>query len=132
MGLSLLGLGISSYLAFASFRGEVPFCGSAEGCALVQRSSYAGLWGLPLAFWGALLYLLLASLPLVRGDRSSPAAWEPGASMALALGGMGYSAYLTWVELFVLYAVCWWCVASALVFAVLAALTSWRAWGALS
>ncbi|MBI4232880.1 MAG: hypothetical protein HY686_00375 [Chloroflexi bacterium] len=48
--------------------------------------------------------------------------------MILALAGLGYAAYLTWLELFVIGAICWWCVASALVLACLAGLTTWRAW----
>jgi uncharacterized membrane protein len=44
----------------------------------------------------------------------------------LALSGFGFSAYLTYRELFTIDAICQWCVASAVVMAALALLTVWR------
>jgi uncharacterized membrane protein len=45
---------------------------------------------------------------------------------ALAVSGFGFSAYLTYLELFVIHAICQWCVANALLLTALAALTAWR------
>jgi len=48
------------------------------------------------------------------------------AGAVLALGGFGFSAYLTYRELFTINAICQWCVASAVLMTVLAVLTVWR------
>ncbi|GBD11542.1 Vitamin K epoxide reductase [bacterium HR23] len=131
VALAGLGLGISGYLTVSHYLGQAPVCGPSHGCAIVQSSPYAQLWGVPVALLGLLFYLVLASLPLAERR------WPPlkdGALMGgfvLALGGLGFSAYLTWLELFVIYAVCWWCVASAVVVALLTGVTLRRAWRAL-
>ena len=57
--------------------------------------------------------------------------WLPGdngriAGALLALVGFGFSAYLTWLELFEIDAICQWCVASAVLMTILAVATSWR------
>ena len=87
----------------------------------MQSSSYAELAGVPVALLGLIGYaLILASLAV-------PA--EPGrmAGALLALVGFGFSAYLTWVELFEIDAVCQWCVVSAVLMTALAAASVSRA-----
>ena len=83
-----------------------PFCvGGGGGCERVQSSPYAKLAGVPVAVLGLAGYVaVLASLALP--DRSVTA--------FLALIGAGFSAYLTYLELAVIDAVCQWCVASAI------------------
>ena len=51
---------------------------------------------------------------------------DPGASPAPCWGwsAVGFSLYLTYLELFVIDAICQWCVASAVVMTALAALTA--------
>lgn len=130
MGLALLGMGISAYLTFTHYRGLEPFCLGERGCAVVQASPYAVLLGIPVALWGLLLYSCLALLSLAEAIR--PQAQLPArlGSMALAGGGALYSAYLTWVEVAIVRAICWWCVASAGVVALLALTAGVRAWRA--
>jgi uncharacterized membrane protein len=77
----------------------------------VQSSPYAKLGGVPVAIVGLAGYLaVLASLALP--DRALTA--------FLALVGAGFSAYLTYLELAVIDAVCQWCVASAVIMTALA------------
>ena len=45
-----------------------------------------------------------------------------------ALGGLIFSAYLTAMELFVIHAICWWCVGSATIITLLFAITVARVW----
>jgi uncharacterized membrane protein len=44
----------------------------------------------------------------------------------LCLGGLGFSAYLTYRELFTLHKICEWCVSSAVLIAVITCLAVWR------
>jgi uncharacterized membrane protein len=118
---ALLGLGIAGYLTIVHYAGGTPACGIAHGCATVQASEWATLAGVPVALLGALGYLAIVS-----------ALWIPGelarlAGAALAVGGLGFSAYLTYREVFDIHAICQWCVASAVLMTILAATCATRA-----
>lgn len=120
-GLALLGLAVAGYLTYVHYAELEPFCaGGGGGCDRVQNSSYAELVGAPVALLGLLGYgLILVSL------------WVPGdagrlTGALLALVGFGFSAYLTWIELFEIDAVCQWCVVSVLLMTGLALTTAWR------
>jgi uncharacterized membrane protein len=108
--LAVVGLLISAYLTWVHYAGVAPVCvGGSGGCETVQASSYATLLGVPVAALGLVGYSgLLLSAFLRGGD---------GAYLGLlvALVGTLFSAYLTYLELFVIHAVCEWCVASATV-----------------
>jgi uncharacterized membrane protein len=121
-GLALGGMAVAGYLTYVHYAGLEPFCaGGGGGCERVQSSSYAELAGVPVALLGLIGYaLILASLAV-------PA--EPGrmAGALLAFVGFGFSAYLTWVELFEIDAVCQWCVVSAVLMTALAAASVSRA-----
>jgi uncharacterized membrane protein len=83
----------------------------------VQSSDYAELAGVPVAVLGTIGYALILASLLVPGDAGR------FAGALLGLVGVGFSVYLTYLELFVIDAICQWCVASAVVMAALAAVT---------
>jgi uncharacterized membrane protein len=115
-GLAAIGAAISGYLTYVHMTDRPVICGGQASCATVQSSEYASIGGVPIALLGLLFYLVIAALALAAVVRS-------GALLALfglALGGVLYSAYLTWVEVAVLEAICFWCVASALVVGLIA------------
>jgi uncharacterized membrane protein len=115
--VALIGLGIATYLTVVHYAGGTPVCAIAHGCATVQKSHYAELFGLPVALLGGLAYLgILAAL--VRDDEDARTA-----AAGLAIVGLGFSAWLTYVEVFQLHAICIWCVGSAVCMALLAPLT---------
>ncbi len=64
--------------------------------------------------------LILGSLLMREDDRAR------FATAALTLGGFGFSAYLTYRELFTLHKICEWCVSSAVLVTVLMLLAVWR------
>jgi uncharacterized membrane protein len=118
------GLGIAGYLTAVHYAGGTPVCAVSHGCATVQQSEYAELAGVPVALLGLAGYVaILASLA-----RDGEAARTVTAFLALA--GFGFSAWLTYVELARLDAVCSWCVASAVCMTLLAALSVRRMLGA--
>ena len=112
--LALLGIGISGYLSYTHWTHSTVVCTGFHSCDYVQQSDYATLGGLPIAFLGLLLYAGILAGALVARGGTAPASLAGLAVFTLALAGALYSAYLTYVELFVLHAVCLWCVASAL------------------
>jgi uncharacterized membrane protein len=111
------GLGIAGYLTIAHYAGASPVCAISHGCATVQQSRYAELAGVPVALLGLAGYAaILASLARDgEGARTLTA--------FLTLAGFGFSAWLTYVEVARLDAVCSWCVASAVCMTLLAALS---------
>ncbi|HSE95364.1 MAG TPA: vitamin K epoxide reductase family protein [Methylomirabilota bacterium] len=108
-GLATVGLGVAAYLAATKLAGgSALFCRGVGGCEVVQASRYARFLGLPTAAWGAGLYAAVGGLALAGlGARR----WL--AAFLLAVAGVAFSAYLIYLELFVIGAVCWYCVVSA-------------------
>lgn len=115
MLLCLVGVGISAYLSWAYTTGNTPVCGASGGCGAVQNSPYARIAGVPIPILGLGVYVILIGLGLL-------AIWweaqrEPLllALFGFALAGLLFSGYLTYLELFVIEAICKWCVGSAVV-----------------
>jgi uncharacterized membrane protein len=118
---ALLGIGVAGYLTYVHYAGLQPFCaGGGHGCERVQSSVYARLGGIPVAVIGLAGYLAIAAALIAPGEPARLAA------AGLAVIGFGFSAYLTALELFVIDAICQWCVASAALLTALAILTIWR------
>jgi uncharacterized membrane protein len=108
--LAVVGLLISGYLTWVHYMGVTPVCvGGSGGCETVQTSSYATIFGVPVAVVGLVGYSGLLLSALLRG--------EIGVYLGflVALVGTLFSAYLTYLEVFAIHAICEWCVASATV-----------------
>ena len=121
--LAIAGLGIAVYLTIVHYQGGDPVClAGGGGCAKVQDSDYADLLGVPVPLIGIGGYLTLLAAAALPGDR--------GRFLGVFAGlvGVGFSIYLTYLEIFEIEAICHWCVASAVVMtlALIAALV--RAW----
>jgi uncharacterized membrane protein len=116
--LALTGLAIAIYLTIVHYDHSSPVCvGGGGGCEKVQTSDYAELAGVPVALIGAIGYAAILLSLAVPGDSGR------FAGALLGLVGLGFSLYLTYLELFVIDAICQWCVASAVVMALLATTT---------
>lgn len=122
--LAAAGLLVSIYLSWVHFVGVPPVCvGGSGGCETVQSSRYATVSGVPVAVLGIAGYAALLTSAVLRG--------EVGVYLGflISLVGTLFSAYLTYLEIFVIHAICQWCVASAAIMAaalVCAAAAAWR------
>jgi len=100
------------------------------GCDVVNQSPYSVFLGVPVAAWGFLTYGLLLLLALLwRRASAQHEVWLGWSVCAVSGWGVVFSAYLTAIELFVLNAVCPFCVVSAFLIIcifVLAAIDVWR------
>lgn len=123
--LTLAGLGVSLYLLTVHWGWWNAVCLGVGDCELVNTSRYSELFGIPVALLGALTYLALfvLSVATLRGLYPELAR---RATFALAAFGVVFSAYLTYIELFVLYEICPWCVASAVIITAIAVLSAWE------
>jgi uncharacterized membrane protein len=120
--LALAGIGVATYITIAEFGGGTPKClAGGHGCETVARSHYSHLAGINVAAIGISGYVLLLIAAAVPGD-----AGRFGGFLT-ALVGFGFSAYLTYLELFVIDAICQWCVASAVLMTLLLVVNGARA-----
>jgi uncharacterized membrane protein len=120
LGLTLAGLGVALYLTYVHYAGVQALCEIAHGCEKVQTSEWSKLAGVPVAVLGLLGYVgILASL-FVPGEAGLIA----GAAQSIV--GFGFSAYLTYRELFSIEAICIWCIGSAIILTALALVTTIR------
>jgi uncharacterized membrane protein len=120
--LALAGIGVATYIAIAEGGGGAPKClAGGHGCETVAKSHYSHLAGINVAVIGIFGYVALLAAALVPGDAGR------FGGFLLALVGFGFSAYLTYLELFVIDAICQWCVASAVLMALSLVVSATRA-----
>lgn len=113
--LALAGLLISSYLTLykLGYLGEIQ-C-TIGGCETVQTSRWAVFLGLPVSAWGLGAYVTILALAIAGVQpRFARARWVALALFALSGVGVVFSAWLTYLEAFVIHAWCQWCVISAI------------------
>jgi uncharacterized membrane protein len=112
--VAAFGIGVATYIAIADSGGGAPVClAGGSGCETVANSTYSHVFGVNIAVFGIFGYVLLLAASLLRGDLARMAGF------GVSLVGFGYSAYLTYLELFKIEAICQWCVASAVLMAAL-------------
>ena len=110
--LAVAGLVIAAYLLSVRLAGELPACPISGGCETVQQSEYSAIAGIPVAGIGVVYSAVLLVATGVW--------WRLGDRRALYVAyGLGLLAtlmvaYLTYLELFVIHAICTWCVAFGL------------------
>lgn len=120
-GLCVLGCGIAGYLAYVEITSAEAICGPVGHCQIVQQSEYARVFRilpvglLSLAGYGLILIVWLAG-------RSSSARFSDLANLVLlglAVFGILFSIYLTFLEPFIIGATCLWCLSSAILMTIL-------------
>lgn len=130
--VALVGVFVALYLAMykAGMIGTLA-CGGGE-CETVQASRWADFIGIPVALWGVGFYVLVFALALMTTlDRWAASRTLPLALVLLTGWGVLFSGWLTYLELFVIHAICRWCVVSAVIAVVLFGLTWWDFKGGL-
>lgn len=113
LALSLAGIAVSAYLTLVHYRDDLLVC-AVGGCHTVQKSPYAELEGVPVAVLGLGMFVALTVLNLLRRVRPQWAETLTLVMFGLVLAGSIFAIYLTYLELFVIHAVCQWCVLTAL------------------
>jgi len=108
-GLAAAGLAIALYLSANALAGTAAACLPGGGCEAVAQSEYSHWLGIPVAFFGILFSGVLLSLVMAwwrTGDRRLLVA-----GYAQGLFGVVIVLYLRYLELFIIGAICPWCVA---------------------
>jgi uncharacterized membrane protein len=126
VGLSVVGLVVSSYLVYIKFDPGSLLCTGVGDCAAVNASRYSEIGPVPVAVLGVLAYLFLLVSLLLESRFAFIEEWGPAAQFMTALAGTLYSAYLTYIEVAVIEKICPYCVTSAVVITVILVITSFR------
>jgi uncharacterized membrane protein len=113
LAVSAAGIGVAAYLTYVHYQPAALICTAGGGCETVQDSKYAVLAGIPvavlgLAAWVAALVLTIWDSELART-----------LTAALALAGLAFAVYLVVLQLFVIDAICVWCMSNDVVLAPL-------------
>ena len=114
--LALAGIFISLYLTLYKIGVIGELSCSIGSCETVNTSKWSRFLGLPVAAWGLVFYLDVFVVALVGTMRRFE--FEPAISFVLvgeAAVGVLFSAWLTYLELGVIHAICIWCVTSAVI-----------------
>lgn len=126
LAFSILGLVVSLYLLYIKLYPAAPFCTGFGDCAAVNASVYSRVGGVPVALLGALAYAALIALLLLERKLPILRDWGVYLEFGLAFAGTLYSAYLTYIELFVIHKVCPYCVTSAVAVTLVCVLSALR------
>jgi uncharacterized membrane protein len=122
--VAALGIGVATYITIADSGGGAPAClAGGSGCETVAGSSYSHIAGINVAVFGIVAYVLLLASAFVISDLAR------FGGFAVALGGFGFSVYLTYLEIFKIEAICQWCVSSAVLMTILFLLNATRLLG---
>jgi uncharacterized membrane protein len=114
--LALVGACIAVYLTLFKLGIIGTLSCSIGSCEQVNTSKWARLLGAPVAAWGVGFYVavlavaIAGTLPQYVDSRRISRAL-----VVLSTTGLVFSAYLTALELFVIHAICMWCVTSAVI-----------------
>jgi uncharacterized membrane protein len=119
-GLIVLGIAVAGYLSYVETQAVEAICGPIDDCNTVQQSRYARLFDvLPVGVLGLMGYIALLTAWLARR-------FIPQLEKTAAIGFFGmaffavlFSLYLTYLEPFIIRAVCIWCLTSAVIVTIL-------------
>lgn len=111
--LAVAGLFVAGYLTYTAYNSDALVC-SVGDCKTVQNSQYAKIGGIPISIFGLGMYLTVIGLGIARWRRSEWSYVATIVAFALAFAGTLYALYLTYLEIWVINAICQWCVASAI------------------
>ena len=123
----VIGLVDSLYLLWIKIANDKVYCLQGIGdCWTVNTSRYSSIAGIPISVFGILGYALILAVFIL--EEKHPTIKEHGLNILFGLTLLGalYSIYLTYLELFVIYAICPFCVVSALAMLVLFGQTVYR------
>jgi uncharacterized membrane protein len=123
--VALAGVFVALYLTLYKL-GYIGTLACAVGsCETVQTSKWATLLGFPVGAWGVAYYLAVLALSLLGlTGRFVDSRGLSDILLAVTAFGLLFSIWLTYLELFVIHAICQWCVVSAILAAILFVL-SW-------
>ena len=124
--IALIGVFVSLYLTLykLGYIGTLA-CGTG-GCETVQLSKWGDFLGVPVAGWGVVYYVAVLGLAIASVQERFADSRRLTTTLLFVTGwGLLFTLWLTYLELFVIHAICRWCVGSAAMTILLFALALW-------
>lgn len=111
LGLSIIGLGDSIYLTIKHYTHSDINCSIFNGCDLVTTSTYSTILGVPVALLGVIFYGFIFAFVLMHSRSKS----KKSLVLLLSISSIGFliSMWFVYVQVFILEAICLYCVISA-------------------
>jgi len=117
---AFLGLLDALYLLVIKLTEEPALCIQGLGdCWSVNTSKYSEIYGIPVSLLGALAFLAIVLNLSLENTSKFLSKYGTLAFFGITLTGTIYSAYLTYLEVWVIHAICPFCIISALLMLLL-------------
>ncbi len=115
VGFAILGAADAVYLLIYKLTGNPHMCLGNGGCHNVNFSPYSEIRGLPVSVFGIAAYLAILCILVLETRVKIAKENGPLAIFGISLCGVAFTAYLTYLEIYVIHAICPFCVVSAIV-----------------
>lgn len=110
--LALIGFIDAAYITAEHYLERIPPCSVLKGCETVLTSKYAAMWGIPVALVGAIYYgtVFILAINYFQNKKRELMTWVN------RLTGLGLlaSAGFVYLQVFVIEALCLYCIISAI------------------
>ncbi len=110
--ISIIGFADASYLTAQHFRGVGPNCSISDMCEIITKSTYSVVFGIPVALGGAVYYLVIFVGTLLYYEKSYQLFHK--IIPYITTIGFLFSIWFVYLQLFVLHAICMYCMGSAI------------------
>ncbi len=117
--LACLGALDAIYLLVYKLTGNDAMCLASGGCHDVNFSAYSEIGKIPVSVFGIAAFLVIAAILLLEPRMKLAKENGPLAIFGISLAGVAFTAYLTWLEIYVIHAICPFCVATAVIIALI-------------
>jgi uncharacterized membrane protein len=112
--LSILGAADAIYLLIYKLTGNPHMCLGNGGCHNVNFSPYSEVSGIPVSVFGICAYFAILCILFLEARVKIAQENGPLVIFGISLGGVAFTAYLTYLEIYVIHAICPFCVVSAI------------------
>ena len=116
---AILGAADSLYLLIYKLTSNNLMCLGSGGCSTINSSRYSEIYGIPVSLLGLLAYLAIVVVHALEPRLKLAEEHGPLLVFGISLVGVLYSAYLTYLELYVIHAICPFCVVSAILITII-------------
>jgi uncharacterized membrane protein len=122
--VAAIGIGVATYIFIADSTSGAPTClVGGGGCETVAKSSYSHIAGINIAVFGIIGWVLILATAFFANDAARLGGF------LVALGGFGFSIYLTYLQIWNIEAICPWCVSDAVLMTIVFLLNATRLLG---
>jgi len=113
IAVSVIGIAISIYMTIFKLTNNNAMCLGNGGCSTVNASRYSEIYDIPVAVFGLVGYFAIVAALFLEARVKIFKEYGNLLACGMSLTGVLFTAYLTYLEIYVIKAICPFCVASA-------------------